>query len=1533
MLRIRTPNPKPVQPKTAKVIKVLINKEVVIDDKITNTGFEGDVYTMDNEGKASKSLKVLIKKEVPLDESFSTTEMQASSQTVAVLPNVNIGDSIAEHLHSQMEGVLDQVKEVEETILESASKVEASVEEVKVIANDVEKARIEVATNKNLVAADKVIVESTRLEVSDKAKTVEQARKEVELNRDLVASDKTLVQANKNDVVAKHSEVVSKHTEVVSKHVDVVNKHSDVVVKHSEVSSNATNVAANLNTTLSYKQHAEASAKTAGEHKDVAIAQANIATTKANQASSSAGSASNAQSSALASALQAEEFARRAESATAALSGALLEAGNVDLSSGQAPKPLTDVNGNKRACFWKVTVAGVVGGVDYGVGDSIVYSAETNSYYKIDNTESVTSVNGKSGVITLNANDVGAYTKVETDAKDNLKLPLTGGAITGDLKVGSSKFYVEGVNVVGASPTVTRFGDGDFKRELNLNAVGEKIFVQSTEGQRKRVYHEGFKPTAAEVGAYTKAEVDAKDNLKFDKTGGTLSNPSNTILNLAITDQSTQPDSNPRINFTRGDSQDVRIRFNSHDSERVPFGLVIERGTVNTSTSLKSYLQVEGEIYADGNSRVYHTGNKPTSADVGALPLTGGTLTGDVVYKRTRIEGSNIVYRDTAPSCASGLIFKGSDSDNPIVGFGSHWDGSKKAITKAFVVGSGSAWYNGDLLSLSASGELATKTQGVIYGTSKKPTPAEIGAAASVDVWHKNSTYSKIEADGLLNGKLSTSGGTLTNALTIKSNNNSFMGMNIENAGSGWCYLQLKSGGSVSHIAHNSTAVEGAAADSLHLRPKGVAAGSLALQHNSTMMHQTTHGWLKMGSLNATHAHFQTDRPSYHFDKEVKVQGEIYAGGNYNQRVYHQGFKPTPAEIGTVPISGDQTAQNGFLNFIATNYALGNCMYRDIDFASGNNSVTVYNNTGGSGVTHNWETNSLAPNVSKKVIKIVHTPSAGTSPGFGGFITNMSSAANKIFVQVFVAKLDSGREWVTAENSMGVNSKTYWATSNKGTGKWERYVRVTMCGDSGSFSGGGHTYVSGGSSSTFTTYLAEATVYDITNIAAPYNKNNKPTAGEIGAVPISGGTMSGALSVPTGFIVGGANVIGVSGGLARFGDAAHTMNLNVKDGLLQVNNNGTHQRVYHQGFKPTASEIGAANSSHSHDALVTTSITDWNSRTIPSCFVQSSGGANAPEGGWVWGFNMQHGDGYGLQVAGGNRTNRYYMRSRDTAGTGPWHELYHTGKKPTVAEIGALPISGGNSSGVIGAAGLAVTQTNGQGQGLALYGTNSVDPEYGLMFAQTNKFGGHGYLNGDWATYFNMTGANTRGWIFRNKGVANVASISSEGSAYFNAQVRCGGWFRTTGNQGWFNETYSGGIHMEDTTWVRVYNGKKFHVANTSSDSIHTTGGVMAGGDVTAFSDRRVKDNIKNIPDALAKVMKLNGVTYTRTDTADKEKLHTGVIAQEVEAVLPEAVITTEKGEIKDFKAVAYGNLVGLLIEAIKEQQTQIEELKNGITK
>ena len=101
---------------------------------------------------------------------------------------------------------------------------------------------------------------------------------------------------------------------------------------------------------------------------------------------------------------------------------------------------------------------------------------------------------------------------------------------------------------------------------------------------------------------------------------------------------------------------------------------------------------------------------------------------------------------------------------------------------------------------------------------------------------------------------------------------------------------------------------------------------------------------------------------------------------------------------------------------------------------------------------------------------------------------------------------------------------------------------------------------------------------------------------------------------------------------------------------------------------------------------------------------------------------------------------------------------------------------------------------------------------------------------------------------------------------------------------------------------------------------LYANGYVTFAGDVTAFSDERLKSNICTIDNALDKVSAMRGVYF------DKDgKKSTGVIAQEMEKVLPEVVYDNE------YKSVAYGNIVGVLIEAIKELQEKVAKLEKGV--
>ena len=111
-----------------------------------------------------------------------------------------------------------------------------------------------------------------------------------------------------------------------------------------------------------------------------------------------------------------------------------------------------------------------------------------------------------------------------------------------------------------------------------------------------------------------------------------------------------------------------------------------------------------------------------------------------------------------------------------------------------------------------------------------------------------------------------------------------------------------------------------------------------------------------------------------------------------------------------------------------------------------------------------------------------------------------------------------------------------------------------------------------------------------------------------------------------------------------------------------------------------------------------------------------------------------------------------------------------------------------------------------------------------------------------------------------------------------------------------------------------------------------TAGIIEAANDVIAFSssDIRFKENVTPISDALFKIQQIRGVEF---DWISDKEHHAydghdvGVIAQEVEKVLPEVVATRDSG----YKAVKYEKMMPLLIEAIKEQQEQIEKLKQQI--
>ena len=115
------------------------------------------------------------------------------------------------------------------------------------------------------------------------------------------------------------------------------------------------------------------------------------------------------------------------------------------------------------------------------------------------------------------------------------------------------------------------------------------------------------------------------------------------------------------------------------------------------------------------------------------------------------------------------------------------------------------------------------------------------------------------------------------------------------------------------------------------------------------------------------------------------------------------------------------------------------------------------------------------------------------------------------------------------------------------------------------------------------------------------------------------------------------------------------------------------------------------------------------------------------------------------------------------------------------------------------------------------------------------------------------------------------------------------------------------------------------------SYKLHVSGDIYATGNVTAYSDIRAKSNLEVITSPLEKLSQLTGYTYDMVDNPDLttkiSSRFTGIIAQDLEQVLPEAVHKDQDGKY----SVAYGNMAGLFVEAFKELANENKCLKQNI--
>ena len=167
--------------------------------------------------------------------------------------------------------------------------------------------------------------------------------------------------------------------------------------------------------------------------------------------------------------------------------------------------------------------------------------------------------------------------------------------------------------------------------------------------------------------------------------------------------------------------------------------------------------------------------------------------------------------------------------------------------------------------------------------------------------------------------------------------------------------------------------------------------------------------------------------------------------------------------------------------------------------------------------------------------------------------------------------------------------------------------------------------------------------------------------------------------------------------------------------------------------------------------------------------------------------------------------------------------------------------------------------------------------------------------------------------------------VFSDGSTGFikgnqlRFQSSTGESFITAGVNGAANLFYDNANKLQTASGGVNVTGLMAATTASTTGNITCGGAITATGDITAFSSEVLKNDIKTIDNALDKVSNMRGVYYTREGEAG-----TGVIAEEIEKVLPEVV---REGE---HKSVAYGNITGILIEAIKDLDDEVKKLKES---
>ena len=311
-------------------------------------------------------------------------------------------------------------------------------------------------------------------------------------------------------------------------------------------------------------------------------------------------------------------------------------------------------------------------------------------------------------------------------------------------------------------------------------------------------------------------------------------------------------------------------------------------------------------------------------------------------------------------------------------------------------------------------------------------------------------------------------------------------------------------------------------------------------------------------------------------------------------------------------------------------------------------------------------------------------------------------------------------------------------------------------------------------------------------------------------------------------------------------------------------------------------------------------------------------GSNGPTGTTshqFYGMKFGLGNEYGTSGSGGSdySAQMYFPRAAQGGGNGLYFRdkeggSYGSWRQVDAGTLGTLSLK--SSSGQTGADQVIRSASNGY-----IYHKQWIDVGGTGLFSGTAN-SGHFLINQN-TSYGTWRSTGSRG------GYDGLVLDGGGGVAFMTDGSGNGGIYRQASSR-WYNYHHVGNA-------CTGFNGS----TTSSSYTIYATGAIYATGDIVGSSDERLKTEIKTIPNALDKVLKLRGVTYKWKDTTEGgtcvnniTETRMGVIAQEVIDILPE-VVTHDKEN--DRYGVSYGHLTGVLIEAVKELKQEVNELKKEL--